>query len=117
MTYPIYRRELLHWDARLGGHWRLGEVFGMLTLASLCLLPATIIIFPALLAVYAILDEFIGLCVALPASMLIVREREAHTWSLLRATPFTGTQIAIGKLSGLFYQVWEGVGSRSGSFS
>ena len=109
-AYPLYRRELTHWDTRLGGHWRLGEVFGMLTLGTLCLLPAAIIIYPTLLVAFLLLDEFIGLAVTLPASMLIVREREAHTWSLLRATPYTGYQIAVGKLSGLLYQAWEGVG-------
>jgi hypothetical protein len=63
-----------------------------------------------MLLAYAVLDELIGLAISLPASALVVREREARTWSLLRVTPFSSAQIAAGKLSGLLYQVWEGVG-------
>jgi hypothetical protein len=107
-TYPLFRHELFHWDERLGGRWRLGEVFGLLTLASLCLLPATLIMFPLGLLAYALLDEVLGLLTALPAAALVVREREARTLSLLRATPLTSLEIATGKLAGLLYLAWEG---------
>ncbi len=82
----------------------------MLTLASLVLLPAALIILPPVLLAYAILDEILWLGAALSASGLIVREREALTWSLIRVAPISSLEIAAGKLTGLFYQVWDGVG-------
>jgi hypothetical protein len=106
--YPVFRQEVAYWDARLGGRWRLGEYFGLATLVNLCLLPATLLFFPGLLAAYAVFDEILLLAVILPASVLVVRERQAGTWSLLRATPMTSLQLATAKLAGLLYLGWEG---------
>lgn len=108
VSYPVFRYELGYWDKRLGGRWRLDEAFVLLTLGNLCLLPFALLIFPALLALYAVLDEVLGLLLAVPAAALIVREREEGTLSILRATPLSGLQIAVGKLAGLLYMVWEG---------
>ncbi len=108
VSYPVFRYELSYWDKRLGGRWRLEEAFVLLTLGNLCLLPIALLIFPALLALYAVLDEVLGLLLAVPAAALIVREREEGTLSILRATPLSGLQIAVGKLAGLLYLVWEG---------
>ena len=107
-SYPIYRREFSYWDKRVGGRWRLAETFGLLTLTSVCLFPAAIIIYPAALIAYALLDEALWLAAVIAGSALIVREREALTWSALRATPIRSAQVAAGKLAGLLYQVWDG---------
>jgi hypothetical protein len=107
-SYPIFRRELAHWDQHLGGRWRLEEIFALFTLVNLCLLPAALLIFPWLLLVYALFDEALGLFIILPAALLVVRERERGTWSVLRTTPAEHAEVVTGKLGGLLYLVWEG---------
>jgi hypothetical protein len=114
-AYPVFRQEIAYWDARLGGRWRLGEYFGLATLANLCLLPATLLFFPGLLAAYALLDEALVLAAILPASTLVVRERQAGTWSLLRSTPLSSLQLAAAKLGGLLYLAWEGAAYLTGA--
>lgn len=105
--YPLFRRELAYWDQRLGGRWRLEETFAFITLANLCLLPVALLIFPNLLLGFALLDESLAWLAALPSATLIVREREGQTWDILRSTPLEGNQIALNKLSGLLYVIWE----------
>lgn len=107
-TYPVFRQEIAYWDGRLGGRWRLGEYLALLSLANLCLLPATLLFFPNLLVLYAILDELLVLAVMLPASILVIRDREAGTWNLLRVTPLSSMQLARAKLAAVLYLGWEG---------
>jgi hypothetical protein len=106
--YVVFRQELAYWDRRLGGRWRLDEPLALLTLANLCLLPAALLIAPALLLAYALLDEILGMALTLPAALTVAREREQQTWEVLRATPISGQDLALGKLSGLLYLVWDG---------
>ena len=106
--HPVFQHELGYWDQRLGGRWRLEEFFALCTLANLCLLPAALLVFPWLLVVYALFDEMIGLFITLPAALLVVRERERGTWEILRSTPAGHAELAVGKISGLLYVVWEG---------
>jgi hypothetical protein len=114
-TYPVFRQEVAYWDARLRGRWRLGEYFGFATLVNLVLLPATLLFFPGLLAVYALLDEALVIGASLPAATLVVRERQAGTWSLLRSTPMTTLDLAAAKLGGLLYTAWEGAAYLTGA--
>jgi len=59
-----------YWEARLGGKLALWRGFrAAITLANLCLLPATLLFFPSMLAVYALLDELLIVAVVLPASI------------------------------------------------
>jgi hypothetical protein len=60
--------------------------------------------------VYALLDEALTWFAALPGAALIVREREGQTWDILRSTPLEGAQIALNKLGGVLYLIWESVG-------
>lgn len=106
--YVVFRQELSYWDRRLGGRWRVDEALALLTLASLCLLPVTLLIAPSLLLAYALLDEILGIAISLPAALAVTREREQQTWEALRVTPLTGAEIVAGKLRGLLYLVWEG---------
>ncbi|MGQ0602063.1 MAG: hypothetical protein ACT4QE_10255 [Anaerolineales bacterium] len=105
---PIVRQEGMYWDHQLGGRWRLEEAFALATLANLCLLPVALLVFPWLLGVYALFDEALSLLMTMPAALLIVREREHGTWSILRSTPADATELAAGKLAGLLSLVWEG---------
>lgn len=106
--YPIFRRELTFWQQGPAGRWRLEELFAMLALANLCLIPASLLIYPKLLLALSLLDEALGLCIALPAATLVVRERDQHSWAVLRATTLNTDQILVGKVSGLLNLVWQG---------
>ena len=107
-VYPIFHRELNYWQQGPAGRWRLEELFALLALANLCLMPVTLLMFPKLLLAQALLDELLGLGIAIPAATLVVRERDQHTWAVLRATTLTTRQILLGKGSGLLNLVWQG---------
>jgi hypothetical protein len=106
--HPILRHETTYWGRRLGGRWRLEEHFAGATLINLCLLPVALLVFPWLLVAYTVFDEVLGLLITLPAGLLITRERERGTWSILRSTPVEARELAASKLAGLLDLVWEG---------
>ena len=105
--YPVFRYELLYWDRRLGGRWRLEEALAWLTLGNLAFLPIALVLFPSLLMLFIVVDEATGFFFSFPAATLIVRERERATLGILRTTPLSGLEIGVGKLVGLLYTVWE----------
>jgi hypothetical protein len=108
LQHPILRHEWAYWGQRLGGRWRLEEAFALATLVNLCLLPVALLIFPWLLVAYALFDEILGLLATLPASLLIVQERERGTWGILRSTLADNTELAASKLIGLLSLAWDG---------
>jgi hypothetical protein len=105
-SYPVFRRELRHWDR--GRRRRLDETFGLLALANVCLMPVTLLIFPSLLAVQAALDEALGLAITPAAASLVVAERDQRTWSVLRSTALSSSDILLGKAAGLLHVFWQG---------
>jgi hypothetical protein len=106
-SYAVFRRERRQWEQRRGGR-RFDELFALLALLNLCLTPATLVIFPHLLLVQAVLDEALSLAVAVPAAALVAGEREHGTWPVLRATPLSSAQLLAGKLAGLLNLPWQG---------
>lgn len=104
---PIFRRERLYWDRQVGGWWRLDDALVGLALLNLALLPAALLLAPAALLGYALLDEVLGLAVALPAALGISRERRGRTWALLRSTPLSAADIILAKLAALHSLVGE----------
>lgn len=103
------------WDARLSGRWRLGELFGLAALASVCLLPAALLLFPRTLVLHIVLVELVGLLITVPAAGVIAREREQEAWDALRATQLSSLEIAASKLTAVLYLASEGLAMLAGA--
>ena len=109
-SYPVFRQKLWYWDRVLGGWWRIGDIISLLAVASLSLMPATLFLYPRALLLHILLVEFIGIFLSILSAALIVRERESRTWDVLRSSQLSNLDIVSGKLDGVLYLVWEGIG-------